>query len=83
VDYTLHYNKLTTDGGYINHAEVKSIGSNPSLNPFYGHHVNSNAASSSLTVLNRKPIDEPIFGMAFRRATSSEQFTETETIEAF
>jgi hypothetical protein len=63
VDYVVLFNASTTDGGYINTAQVKAVGRNPSLNPFYGHFVNSNATSSTVTVLSKNLIGSSDYGV--------------------
>ncbi len=50
VDYTTVFKTETPPGEYTNYAEVRSIGGNPSLNPFYGWFANSNIATSSVTI---------------------------------
>ncbi len=68
VDYVIGFNASTTDGGYINFAEIKAIGRNPSLNPFYGTFAYSNQASSTVTVLSNNLIGSADYGVKVETA---------------
>ena len=50
VTYSMFYGADTPEGVYVNTARVESVGRHPSLNPFYGHFVNSNDAVSRVFV---------------------------------
>ena len=50
VTYSMFYGADTPEGVYVNTARVESVGRHPSLNPFYGHFVNSNNAVSRVFV---------------------------------
>ena len=51
VTYQTVFSASTTPGIYTNYARLETVGRHPSLEPFLGHYVYSNEASTSVTVL--------------------------------
>lgn len=62
ITYETVFGASTTPGVYTNYASLHTVGRHESLDPFLGHFVDSNIASTSVTILYRPPEETPAVG---------------------
>ncbi len=62
VTYQTIFGTSTPPGVYTNYASLHTVGRYESLDPFWGHYVDSNSASTSVTILFRPPEEAGFLG---------------------